>query len=494
MKILSVDHLTKRDRLLAKLLPFFSARSERIYLIGGYLRDLLLGRVSPDVDFVLEGDAAAYARYIADALGCSFFVLDKTLGTSRIVAREDGEVRTIDLALLRGGDINSDLRLRDLTIDAMALDLKDFVAKKVAKVPGDLIDPFGGWRDLSEKRIEAVSNSAFLDDPLRLIRAFRLSASIDFKISDRTLKLIKDFAYLIPQSSAERVQDELLKILSLLRSADILSEMEKANLIDQIFTELTVTRGVKQDGFHHLDVWDHSLLALRRLEDILAQLEVFSPDLKRKIHAHLDQDIQGEYKRLTSLKLATLFHDVGKPATRSVNEKGRVRFTSHQKVGADITKGFLTRLRFGDRFNKLVLLLVKEHLRPGFLANENPPTRRAIYRFLRDTGEAAPEVLLLSLADRLAARGPAATRELDQRHQETVHLLMEEYFRRREEKPLSPLVTGDDLMQTLNLKPGPLIGQLLERIREAQDEGKVVSKGDALRLVKKYLKTKNLVV
>jgi poly(A) polymerase len=446
------------------------------------------------MDFVVEGDVPAYARSIADQLGLSFFVLDKALGTSRVVAKENGKVRTVDFAALRGRSIRDDLLLRDFTIDAMAVDLKKIITEKVVKLPADVIDPTNGWQDLKAKRIEAVSNSVFLDDPLRLIRAFRLSASIDFRISERTLKLIKDFAYLIQRSSAERVQDELLKILSFSQCANILSEIDKTSLANQIFPELTVARGVKQDGFHHLDVWDHSFLALQRLDNILAALEDYFPALGTKIQAHLDQDIQGEYNRLTSLKLAALFHDVGKPATRSVNEKGRVHFIEHQKVGVDMTEGFLTRLRLSDRFKKLVLLLVKEHLRPGFLTNENPPTRRAIYRFLRDTGDAAPETLLLSLADRLAARGPAATKELDRRHQETVYLLMEQYYRRREEEPITPLVTGDDLMTVFHLKPGPLIGELLETIREAQAEGKIGSKDDALRLAKKYLQRRTLVV
>lgn len=494
MKILSLEQLVKKDRLLAALLPFFASKPERIYLVGGYLRDLLLDRVSLDMDFVVEGEVPAYARSVADQLGLSFFVLDKTLGTSRVVAKENGKVRTVDFAALRGRNICDDLLLRDFTIDAMAIDLKKLITEKVAKLPANLIDPADGWQDLTAKRIEAVSNSVFIDDPLRLIRAFRLSASINFNISKRTLRLIEGCAYLIPRSSAERVQDELLKILSFSRCADILKEIEKTNLINQIFTELTVTRDVTQDGYHHLDVWNHSFFTLQRLEDILEALEDYFPALKAKIHAHLEQDIQGEYKRLTSLKLAVLFHDVGKPATRSVNAKGRVHFIEHQKVGADITEIFLDRLRFGDRFRKLVLLLVKEHLRPGFLANENPPTRRAIYRFLRDTGDAAPETLLLSLADRLAARGPAATRELDQRHQETVYLLMEKYYRRQEEKPHRPLITGDDLIKELHLKPGPLIGKLLERVHEAQEEGRIGSKDEALRLVKKHLQGTTLVI
>ena len=174
---LTLDELSKRDKLMAELLPFFSSRKEQVYLVGGYLRDLLLGKISSDVDFVVVGNVPSFAKTLADGRGYSFFVLDKIQGTSRVVVKEKETVRTVDFAALRGKTITDDLLLRDFTINAMAFDIQAFIEKRKVSFPEDLIDPVGGWTDLNKGIIQVVSNAAFMDDPVRLLRAFRFSSS-----------------------------------------------------------------------------------------------------------------------------------------------------------------------------------------------------------------------------------------------------------------------------------------------------------------------------
>lgn len=473
---------------MAALLPFFSSRQEQVYLVGGYLRDWLLGEISLDMDFVVVGDALSFAKVLADEKGYSFFVLDKAQGTSRVVVKEKEAVRTVDFAACRGKTITDDLLLRDFTINALALDIQAFIKKGKASFPEDLIDPTEGWVDLNKRIVKVISDAAFMDDPVRLLRVFRFSCSLDFAIAPHTLKLIKDFSQLISRPAGERIEEELVNMLSLPRSAKVFNLLKKHQLAEEIFEELAPARGVTQDRYHHLDVWEHSFFALECVEELLEELSRYFPDATRLIEDHLEQELQTGVSRKMGLKLGTLLHDIGKPEARFVDEEGRIRFFEHSKIGAELAERALRRLRFAEKTVRMVSTLVREHLRPGFLAQEGRVSERAIGRLLREAGDELVEVVLLSLADRMAMKGEASTKEDFDRHLAMCRRLIKEYFHlRKVEKELPPLITGDDLMEALHLKAGPIIGILLTEVRKAQLERQITTREEALNLARELI-------
>lgn len=489
---LTLADLAKKDSLMAEVLPFFSARDEAVYLVGGYLRDVLLPHskvIEWDIDFAVMGNAARLARAFADARGYSFFVLDERLGTARVVVKTDGQARTIDFAKIRGDSIEDDLRRRDFTIDALALDMRVFLEKGRADLPADLIDPTGGWPDLKNRLIRAVSDLVFPEDPVRLLRLFRLQAQFDFTIDARTLKLARANAHLAAKPPGERMQEELASILTLPKSALAFDELAENGLIEAILPELGRAKGVTQDRFHHLDVWGHSFFALNCLEEILSDLKRFFPGHIRAIMGHIDQELQAGVSRRTALKLAALLHDVGKPEARFVDGGGRIRFFEHQKMGAEVAGQALRRLRLAERPVVLVQKLIREHLRPGFLAEAGGATEKAISRLLRDMGDSLPELALLSVADRMAMRGEASTEAGFARQLAVCRRLVREHFGRgRRAEEMTPLVDGHDLMRELDLQPGKIVGILLVDVREAQLKGQVTTRKQAFLLAKQLLR------
>jgi len=472
-------------------------RSIEAYLIGGCVRDRLLGRESRDIDFVVRGDAVKLAREVADKLGGSFVLLDEETDTGRVVVREEGGERLfIDFTRLRGEDIGVDLTKRDFTIDAMAMDVAS-----LAESPR-IIDPYGGQRDLQDGRLRAVSENVFHDDPLRLLRAVRLAAELGFSIDFLTDALLRWNHALIERASPERVRDELARILALPKAADSLGYMDSSGLLTTIIPELVALKGLEQPPPHRYDVFVHSIETVATMDEIQeAGYETVDSDTRypvagilapfsAQLSARLDGVIAGDRSRLTSLKLAALLHDVGKPATKTIDANGHIRFLEHQRKGADMAEAILKRLRFSVKETRLIQAIIAHHMRPLLLSKREVVTNRAIYRFFRETGGAGVDVLILSLADHLATSGPDG---LDIAEWEKllglVHRMLGDYYEERG-KVISPpkLIDGHDLMERFGLKPGPKIKELLEAVREAQVQGEVATKEEALEYTEQVLR------
>jgi len=467
---------------------FVAGRGEA-YLVGGYLRDLLMGRFSHDLDLAVREDGFSLARRIADRFGGFFVPLDRERNTGRAVLQDEkGERLFVDVARLRGGDIQADLAGRDFTVDAMALPLSGSQT---------LIDPFGGREDLQRGSLRVVSPRAFRDDPLRTLRAVRLAAELNFRIEPRTESLIRRDAAFLPSVSAERKRDELVKILALPHSAAHLAKLDELGLLGILFPELAATKGVSQSEPHYLDVFQHSLETVGCLEAMLALMrgeeagqgckatpkrEDLAPLHPERLLEHLTRPTSGDRTRLIILKLTALLHDVGKPLTVKV-ERGRTRFFGHEGLGGRMTARIFGRLRFSAAEKRMARTIVVHHMRPALLAQVKVFTRRAVYRFFRDTGEAGVEVILLSLADHLATWGPhLIPARWHKRLAVASHLLNEFYTRYREVVSPPKLIDGKDLMTRFGLPPGPLVGRILEAVREAQAAGEIRTKEEALQL------------
>lgn len=480
------------EALVSRLACRLTARGVSAYLVGGSLRDAMIGRPVRDVDVTVDGDSLATARAVAQDLGTAYVPLDSERGIARLVfPSQEDEVRYVDFAPLRG-DIVNDLASRDFTIDAMAVAL-----------PGDdyfeLVDPFGGREDLAKGIVRAVVPAAFEADGLRLLRGVRLAAELGFDLDGSTLTWMRERAGYLDGIAPERQREELVRMLATGRASWAMGALNDLGLLERIVPELTAARGVEQPKEHYWDVFEHSLRTVEALDYLLAEhppketrwatfwRELWGPlgwlDGGRE---HFREALSEGHPRLALVKLSALIHDIAKPATKTVDSRGRMRFFGHAATGADMARTIMGRLHFSTRETRFVSLLVEEHLRPGQLTSGGgPPSRRALFRYFRDTGDAALDVLFLSLADHLAARGPRMRVTSWRNHVAYVnHIMARRHF---EEALVEPprLVTGHDVMAALGIGPGAEVGRLLRALEEAHGAGEIRTREDALAFVRR---------
>jgi len=498
---LDLGHLLAPDTLLGRVARWLRDEGIEAYLVGGSVRDVLLGRAAytfHDLDFTVPRGGLTVARRLANWLGGAFFPLDIERGTGRVVLAEpDGGRLYLDFARWRGDSLQADLADRDFTINAMALDVTQ--GTKAA-----LIDPFGGQADLSAKMVRAVTNRSFVNDPARTLRAVRMEAELGFRMDPHTEALLQQAIPWLDRVSCERVRDELNRILAAPGAAGHVRRLDDVGLLADVLPEVVALKGVTQSPPHRVDVYTHTLQVLEALEGLFAWLwpgAGYTPlaghaasaadhlaPWRDLLRAHLSQPTSGDRVRATLLKLAALLHDTGKPETRSQDETGRVRFLGHERKGAAIAAHALRRLRFSGEEVALVRTAVAHHLRLLHLSGVEAVTRRAVYRFFRDAGATGVDVTLLSLADHLGAHKDTLDSAEWQRALDVAAALLEGYFRRRQEMISPPkLISGRDLMTAFGLSPGPRLGELLERVREAQAEGQVSTRREAMALVQEIL-------
>ena len=481
--------------LVERLRRILSQNEPAVYLVGGAVRDALLGRVSHDLDFAIAGDAISLARHTADELGGDFYLLDRERGTSRVLSGET----VIDFAQLRGADLGYDLCDRDFTINAMALPLE-------TADPDAIIDPLGGQHDLSAGLIRATNPAAIDNDPIRGLRAIRLRAELGFQITAETLTLINQAASRLEAISAERVRDEFCRLLNAPKPAESLWLMDEVGLFCQVLPELSTLKGLTQSPPHTTDAFTHSLLAVEKTGRLLRALASTSPveQLRRlapgvedlapmapELATYLERTIVGNRDGHTLLLLGALLHDLGKADTRSVDSSSRIRFIGHEETGAELVIGWMKQMAFSNNEIRQVATMVRHHMRPAQLAQTAArPSRRAIYRFFRDSHANGLDICLLCLADGLA-KGENGTPDDDdwERRIETVVILLDHFLHHYDEavRP-SPLIDGFQLMNALDLTAGPIVGRLLREIEEAQAAGEVGTVTGALELARQSLK------
>lgn len=472
---------SQEKKLLKKAYLLAKSRRSKLYLVGGALRDKITGRKkeSPDFDFCLKTGAINFARALAKKLKAGFVVLDSERGVSRVVRKEAGTIYTFDFTDFRGPTLEDDLLHRDFTINSLALKLEDIFFSE--DISDSLIDRFNTRDDLKNKVIRMNNGDVFKEDPLRILRAFSFACILGFKIEQNTLKAAKRERSKLSGVSGERLRDELFKVFGGAKTCDYLKKMDELGILEVIFPEIKKMRGIGQGPYHHLDVWQHTLESVKQLEEIYLEFK------NKDIQAYLNEEISSERRRYALLKFGAFLHDIGKPAALR-HIKGKTIFHGHERMGLNLTGEIIKRLKLSNDEAKALFKMVLWHLRPGYLADSENPSERAKFRYFRDAGREALGILLLSLADQRATKGPLTTNAARLQHERVVARLIREYLRKSKEKKKPRLVNGDDIMKRFKLKPSVLIGKVLAQIEELQAIGKISSKQEALKEAAKLIR------
>ncbi len=429
------------EELLGLLRRASSELGARAWIVGGYVRDRLLGRPHLDLDIVVEnGDALEVARRFARLAGAPAPVTFERFGTAQVTlpgrlvefvaARAESYAPDSRKPDVRPATLEEDLRRRDFTVNALLMDLD-----------GRIHDPLGGRADLEAGvlRTPAEPAQTFSDDPLRMLRAIRFAAQLGFTPAPDLLPAMRNLRARLapPVISVERIADELRKMLTSERPKLALELLDEAGLLEVILPEVAACKGVAQTGYHTHDVFGHTLLAV----------------------AHTGPDLL--------LRLAALFHDVGKPATA----KGDGTFLGHEEVGAEIARAALERLRFAQREIDVVTRLVRLHLRPVFYRSEW--TDGAVRRLARDSGPELERLMALGRAD-IAASAYPAPEKLDELQARLDAVQAERPSR------LEPLITGDEIMRARGIGPGPEVGRIKQKLEELVIDGDIAPERAAL--------------
>lgn len=448
------------------------------WVVGGAVRDALLGREVVDVDIAVAAGEREAAGAIAEAAGGHAFELSAEFATWRAVA--PGEAWHVDVTRLRGDGIEADLRARDFTVNAIGLAL--------APAGTDPLDPTGGIDDVERGVLRAASENAFEADPLRIMRAARLAATLGFALVPETVALARSSAPRAGEPAGERQLSELRLLLSAPDPISGLVVLDRLEATARVLPEVEALRGVEQNPNHHLDVHGHTIEVLKQLLELEGGLERAAGERAPELAELLAEPLADSFTRGEALRLGALLHDVGKPETR---DDGRdfVTFIGHDHVGARIVDGIGARLKASRALTSYLRGVTLHHLRLGFLAGERPLGARRVHDYLRATEPVSADVTLLTVADRLSARGegPIASPEMIQAHLDLAReMLAAALDRRRDGPPRSP-IPGDELAAELGIEPGPELGRLLEEVEAAVYAGEVGGRDDAIAVARNLL-------
>jgi putative nucleotidyltransferase with HDIG domain len=443
--------------------------AEGVWIAGGAVRDAALGREVDDLDLALAGDPAAAAKAIAREGGGHSFELSAEYATWRAVAA-DGSWQ-VDLTALRGETIEADLSERDFTIGAVALPLGG----------GEPVDPFGGLPDLEGRLLRVVGERSFASDPLRLLRAARLAAALGLEVDPATVSLARSEASRAAEPAGERQLAELRRLIGGPDPLHGLALLDELGLTPVVLPELEALRGVEQGPNHHLDVHGHTMAVLEQTLAVEADLGRFGGERAEDLAALLAEPLADEMSRGTALRFGALVHDIGKPATRSERD-GFVTFLGHDRDGVAVVSGLCRRLRASRSLTRHLQDLTLHHLRLGFLVHEAPLPPRRVHEYLRATEPVSADVTLLTIADRLSARGsgPFATEEAIEAHLGLARQMLAAALDWRRDGPPQPLVRGDELAAELGLAEGPEVGELLAELEAAQYAGEISTAAEAV--------------
>ncbi|NLK51953.1 MAG: HDIG domain-containing protein [Syntrophomonadaceae bacterium] len=469
-------------------------RNLSTFIVGGTIRDLLRGQKTNDLDILVFGDVWRTAAELAQALEATWFVLDESSRTARVVLTGN---RNLHLDLVGAGhqSLLENLQERDFTLNAMAVSLPDYLEyleKPDYPLNGALIDPLKGKQDLEDRMLRVTSDQAFKHDPLRLLRAIRLAATLDLQVEKGTLALITQQARLITQSTSERIRDELFKILAVDKTYFWIKQLERLGLLGVIFPELEALKGVEQNKYHALDVWGHSLATLKQLEQKLWQKWLPS-DLEEHVESYLSESLGATRTRWQLLKLGALLHDMGKPEVKATRHGGKIIFYGHEQAGARQARRIAERLKLSNQEKRGLTTLVDQHMRPFHLFRAENHTGKAEYRFYLKTGSEAVAILLLALADRAAGRALDSDAE-PLRFSHFIKRLLERYYYEFQTARNQRLIGGQDVLQAFGLKPGPLVGKILKQVEEAQVLGRIHTREEALQFVGQILRRSRIII
>jgi putative nucleotidyltransferase with HDIG domain len=442
---------------LAEIAP----RHGQAWLVGGAVRDALLGRETPDFDLAVQGDTPGLARELGRRAGGHAFKLSEEFGAWRVRAHDQGW--QVDLTPMMGETLEQDLRRRDLTINA--------IARELGADGGELIDPCGGAADLEAQRLRAVGPDSFSSDPLRVLRLTRMAAELGFTPEPETLRLASESASGLSAVSAERVFAELRLTLVSDLAVGGLELAQQIGSTAVVLPELDALRGLEQSDYHHFDVYDHTLATLQAAIELTAAPAATFGELAPALAQVLDEPLANELSRGEALRFGALLHDIAKPLTHAVSAEGRPTFFEHDVRGAALATEILTRLRASERLIGHAAALTRHHLRLGFLVHKRPLSARTIYHYLATCEPVEVDVTVLSVADRLATLGRNSERAVAL-HLELAQQMLAAALEWRRSRPRPP-VAGDELAAALGITPGPQLGRLLAELTAATYAGEI---------------------
>lgn len=446
-------------------------RLKGTYIIGGSVRDLLLGRTPTDYDIAVTGNPEQFAEKLIAKSDGHLVRLGKP---GQMIIRVISGDLIFDITSLNGTSIEDNLNQRDFTINAIAYDLYS----------ERIIDCLGGLQDLADKKVRMVSKEIFKKDPVRLIRAYRICACLNFEIEAKTATAITSNTKLLKNIAGERIRVELFTMLDTSTSYLYLSQMAISGLLTAIFPDLDRLKGCFQNHHHHFDGFEHTMRAYGHLETLLNDPGKILPDTSAKIHQYIHKN------KPALIKCAILLHDIGKPLMKTLDSSGKCHFYGHARKSADMAQKISQRLRFSNHERQFIDGIIRNHMKPLslFTAYEKKTlTQKGITRFYKKCGEYTPALLLAAIADTKAKQNKL--NEKNKAFKSFLKKMIFEYFYHYQ--PISdepPLVTGRDLIHVFGLTPSPLFRKILDLVDDAKLTKTIENRSEALELVKDILK------
>ena len=458
----------KNDSVLKLIKPYL--KDKKAFLIGGFVRDILMDKDSHDRDLIIiEDELEIFAKDLADKINAYFIELDAVNNIYRLVLED--KINYIDIAKPIENDFEKDIKRRDLTINAIAYDINK----------EQFIDIVGGINDIKNKKIKGISPQNFEDDPLRLLRIFRFYANTGFDLDKSLIKIVKENYKDINKPAKERITAEILKLFEGKYASDALLKMDECNLLEEIFPIYKEVKKIPSNSHHHLDLFHH-------LAETVKQLQTLYENSEEEIKKYLDLEKGFGVKTIAFLKMAGFLHDIGKPSCWTIEEEtGRHRFIKHDEIGSKLVVPILKNLKFSKKQIEYIKKLIKFHIYPSSMMSAPDVTDRAYMKFYRKMDDCVIDVIFLAEADRLSARGEKVTQEMVDRNISNLSWLLSNYLKMKDNiKPIDKFLDGTDIMEILGISQGPELGKIINALKEAQISGDVNTKQEAIDFVKKF--------
>lgn len=460
----------KNDEIVQSIMSYANKYDSQpeIYIVGGILRDFYLEKENFDKDIVVVNtDVKHFSQGLAKFMDATFIELDEENKIYRLVLRD--KVNCIDVAAVIGANIEEDLIRRDLTINSIAVNLSSF----------EILDLNNGLNDIKNKKIRHISEQNFVDDPLRLLRVFRFQSLLGFEVDNDLKKIVVSQVKNINKSAKERISYELLKLFSGDFCDNSLFEMDKSGLLEELFPISKDLKTVPPNLHHHLNLFDHSI-------EVVKQIQVLYGKSGSDVKEHLQRVDFGGFSRLTHLKLAAFLHDIGKPSTWTIEEDtGKHRFIKHDDIGSKMCVNILKELKLSKKQIDYIKKMIKYHIYPSHVVCAPELTDKVLMRFVRKMEDDSIDIIVLAMADRLSARGKEITEKIVKDNIDKLNILLNFYLRVKDGlEPLPKLLSGDEIMRMLKIKPSAELGNIIRELKEAQLSGDVNTKEEAILFVK----------
>lgn len=457
------------------------------YLVGGMVRDFLLGEKSTDRDIAIK-DAESFARKIAKKLNATFIILDNENKIYRVVLKD--KENYLDISELRGDTIEEDLLKRDFTINAIAYDLEK----------EKFIDVTDGIEDIKNKVLRSIREENFTDDPLRILRAYRFMATTGFELDKNLIEILQKYQHLIKEPARERINYEIMKLFGGKYASETLLKMYNDSILEIIFPCVKDLEKIPSNTHHHLDLIHHVIETVR-------QIELLYEKVNGEEKEHLNNVDFGGFPRINHLKLAGFLHDIGKPTTWTIEDtygkciwkvtdkteypkdkKYRHRFIKHDLEGAKMVVPLLKSLKFSNKQIDYISDLIRNHIYPSSVIASPNLDKKVMMRYVRKMKDNVIDNLMLAIADRLSAQGEAVTKEMTENNLNGLNKLLQFYLEVKPTlKPLPKLIDGNEIMKILGINQSPKLGKIINELKEAQLNGDINTKCEAVDFIKTLL-------